>query len=167
MLALAVAVMTLSTDGARLKRLFAGRAGSAPEPARLAVASYELPGMPLAATPIGEPAQLMLAGERPETPASPAASLSDPLGSVFAEILGPAGVVEVLLDSELMGIAPLFIGSVGPGPHRLTFQSETVSWDEEVNVSAGDTTIVACVAPDELVSAVCGDSLKRATPLLP
>jgi hypothetical protein len=164
LLVLAVWAMTLSTDGARLKRLFAGRPDVSVGAPEAVIASYEPVVAGDAAAPGVEtprPSPLVGPLEASAVPSAPSKAAAVVLGSggcVRAEVIGPSKSVEVLLDGEWKGTAPVLIDQVEPGLHRLTFQSGSVNWDEQVRVSAGDTTVVACVAPDELLSASSAES---------
>ena len=166
LLVLAVGAMTLSTDGARLKRLFADT-GAGGEPPHVVAASYELPAAVLPAGPRAETVPSPAFVGPPEAPVSTVAGAKGPGGCVLAEVIGPSNSVEVLLDGEWKGVAPVLIDRVVPGLHRLTFQSGSANWDEEVTVSAGDTTLVACVAPAELISGIDRDSTLSPTPSRP
>jgi len=179
LLVLAVGAMTLSTDGARLKRLFAARPDVPVGTPEAMTASYE----PVVAgdatapdvkaprpSPLVGPLEASVAtlvearrssplvspSEASAVTSSPPKATVAAMGSggcVRAEIIGPSKGVEVLLDGQWKGTAPVLIDQVEPGLHRLTFQSGSVNWDEQVRVSVGDTMVVACVAPNELLSA--------------
>jgi hypothetical protein len=178
LLALAVGAMTLSTDGARLKRLFTkSDRGRAQAPA-VESASFSHRGESAGVPGDGEtgpPASVYSGETKTEWAPPPIEAMPGPVassaavsvavpadssmppkraprstGCVLAEVMGPSSGVEVLLDGQWKGSAPVLIEFVSPGTHRLTFQSGSVNWHEEVRVSVGDTTVVACVAPDLL-----------------
>lgn len=69
-------------------------------------------------------------------------------GSIRAEVMGQIDQVQVLLDGENKGATPVLLHGVGPGVHRLTFMLGDQLWEEEVRVSAGDTTLAACSFQD-------------------
>jgi hypothetical protein len=173
-LALAVGSMTLSTDGARLKRLFNGGSGGRRDAPAATIASYGRPASAESPQAVLEPPEPAGPPEAPSAPveaqsgpldaqtgpsvtlsggfeaqSEPVTAIKKPGGCVLAEVIGPSENVDVLLDGEWKGVAPVLIKQIPPGKHTLTFQSGAVNWDEQVRVWAGDTTMVACVAPDE------------------
>lgn len=159
LLGLTVGAMTLSTDGARLKRLFSGKQPAPPEGDILELASYEPAPANLhsnsSSGPTAAAQEAPQGGSKTEPLETPETSPDPELrgGCVMAEVLGSSGAIKVLLDGQWIGTAPALISEVDPGMHRLTFQRGTVTWEEQVRVSAGDTTIIACVAPDEIIPA--------------
>jgi len=70
-------------------------------------------------------------------------------GSIRVELMGSSEQVEVLLDGESRGLTPLLLCRIPPGPHKLTLVRDGRSWDEEVTISAGDTTLAVCSLFDQ------------------
>jgi hypothetical protein len=83
----------------------------------------------------------------PDVVEKPAADHST--GSIRVELMGSNEQVEVLLDGESKGPTPLLLCRISPGPHKLTFVRDGRSWDEEVTISAGDTTLAVCSLYDQ------------------
>lgn len=139
-LVLAVGAMVLSPDGARLRRLAGARAVPEGGDAVLS-ADYDRP-----------PTAVLAAAGAPGTVPTQARGLpsddrSESTGFIVAETIGSAGEIAVYLDGELRGVAPIMLGGVVGGIHTLSFGAGEGAWEEEVRVSAGDTTIIACAVP--------------------
>lgn len=206
--ALAVGVLSLSPDGARLRRLVGttadrggeretavltgGRPAAAPVAERSAESLDHREEMAVGAGPESTPPWKQASGEggqwadgptdetgsgtgAPEysgptpkegqsaSPGSVDPAVGSPVGaqesvlalketlltgSIRAEVMGQIDEVQVLLDGEKKGATPVLLHGVRPGVHKLTFMLGDQSWEEEVRVSAGDTTLAACSFPD-------------------
>lgn len=152
LLALALAVVMLSPDGERLRRL-AGRGLTRNQGAGvLSNAGFATPSATLkferpAVGHAGVETTYVLAVSESEPSVDNASS-----GYILAQVIGTGGQADVFLNGLWKGVAPLYISGVEPGKHEVAFRLGGETWKENVQVMPGDTTIVAYSAPESPVA---------------
>lgn len=150
--ALAFAVIMLSLDGERLRRL-AGRGQKGDQETMVlhngghATPSRTLEFERLAAGQADVETTYVPAASEGESSLDNASS-----GYIFAQVMGAGGQADVFLNGLWKGVAPLYIGGVEPGTHEVAFRLGGETWKENVQVMAGDTTKVAYSAPEQPVA---------------
>ncbi len=141
-LALAFGAMGLSPDGVRLRRLIGADAATEAEQGRSPAEAVSA-----AHTAAAKAQVARREGPLRRRPAKPAGG--DSTGSIVAEVIGASTDVDVFLDGQWKGVAPVALDGIQPGAHKLSFIVGDRAWDEYIRVSAGDTTVAACMAPDK------------------
>jgi hypothetical protein len=145
-LGLAALTLALSPDGARLRRLVGAKASIDRHEALGYAVAYE----PERAGPGATADGAFETGPASGPPIIPAEgpAAQDSSGWVAADVIGAGRGVDVFVDGQWRGVTPVLVAGVPPGPHTLSFSIGNRSWDEQISVSCGDTTVAACAAPD-------------------